>query len=170
MEQHYKGDYSMPQENPIFITGECNWAFLIEPNSKFSDDRNPPIWSIDVDVNDENRPVIEGAGLTIKTKEGRNDFVTFKRKTIWPNGEPKEAPIVIDAECNSWDGKRIANGSVISVKAIPYTWNFNGKSGRGADLSKVQVLEFIEYVDSAEDFTPVEGGYVQETASQSDPF
>tara|TARA_R110002124_G_scaffold279813_1_gene452667 strand:- start:37 stop:552 length:516 start_codon:yes stop_codon:yes gene_type:complete len=169
--QQTKGDYSMAKrEDPIFITGECNWAFLKEPNRNFSDDQHPPIWTIDVDVNDENRSTIEAAGLKIKSKEGRNDFVTVKRKIYWPNGNDQTPPDVIDSAKIPWGSKKVGNGSVVSVKAVPFNWNFNGKSGRGADLEKVQILDLVPYEDDTEDFHAVEGGYVQEVESDSAPF
>ena len=46
--------------DPIYLTGKCHYASLIEPNTKFD-----PVWTIQIEVNDENRPVIEGANLPI---------------------------------------------------------------------------------------------------------
>jgi hypothetical protein len=67
----------------------------------------------------------------------------------------------MDSQNNLWDGKLVANGSTVSVKAVPFDWDYGGKSGVSADLQKVQIVDFIEYNDGG-DFEPVEGGYVQE--------
>lgn len=144
--------------DPIYISGKCHYASIIEPNTKFD-----PVWSIQVEVNDDNRSVIEGAGLPINNKDDdRGDFVTIKRKVLRADGSQRSAPFVKDSQNNPWNGKLIANGSTVNVKATPYEWNYAGKSGVSADLAAVQVVDFIEYTRSDQDFEPVEGGYVQE--------
>jgi hypothetical protein len=155
------------QENrmndPIYISGKCHYASIIEPNTKFE-----PVWSIQVEVNDDNRAVIEKSGLPINNKDDdRGDFVTIKRKVLRPDGTQRAAPFVKDSQNSPWNGKLIANGSTVNVKATPYEWNYAGKSGVSADLAAVQVVDFIEYMSSDPDFEPVEGGYVQE---ESAPF
>tara|TARA_R110000744_G_scaffold373185_1_gene485245 strand:+ start:143 stop:649 length:507 start_codon:yes stop_codon:yes gene_type:complete len=150
------------QENrmndPIYISGKCHYASIVEPNTKFE-----PVWSIQVEVNDDNRAVIEKSGLPINNKDDdRGDFVTIKRKVLRPDGTQRAAPFVKDSQNSPWNGKLIANGSTVNVKATPYEWNYAGKSGVSADLAAVQVVDFIEYMSTDLDFEPVEGGYVQE--------
>jgi len=147
--------------DPIYISGKCLYASITEPNTKFD-----PVWSIQVEVNDNNRAVIEGAGLPISNKDDdRGDFVTIKRKVLRPDGSQRAAPFIKDSQNNIWNGKLIANGSTVNVKAVPYEWNYAGKSGVSADLAAVQVVDFIEYTRDDQDFEPVEGGYVQEEAA-----
>ena len=147
--------------DPIYITGKCHYASIIEPNTKFD-----LVWSIQIEVDDNNRSVIEGANLRITNKgDDRGDYVTIKRKVMRKDGSERKAPIVKDSQNNLWDDKLIANGSLVNVKAIPYEWDYAGKSGVSADLAAVQVVDFIEYANSEEDFAPVDGGYVQESAS-----
>ena len=149
--------------DPIYISGKCHYASIIEPNTKFD-----PVWSIQVEVNDDNRAVIEQAGLPINNKgDDRGDFVTIKRKVLRKDGSQRAAPFVKDSQNNPWNGKMIANGSTVNVKAVPFEWNYAGNSGVSADLSAVQVVDFIEYTRNDQDFEPVEGGYVQE---ESAPF
>ena len=137
-------------KDPIYITGKCHYASITEPNTKFD-----PVWSIQVEVNDDNRSVVESAGLPIANKgDERGDFVTIKRKVYRKDGSERQAPIVKDSQNNLWNGKLIANGSLVNVKAIPYDWNYAGKSGVSADLAAVQVVDFIEYTDGREDFAP----------------
>ena len=144
--------------DPIYISGKCHYASIIEPNTKFD-----PVWSIQVEVDEDNRSIIEGAGLPINNKDDdRGDFVTIKRKVLRADGSQRSAPFVKDSQNNPWNGKLIANGSTVNVKATPYEWNYAGKSGVSADLAAVQVVDFIEYTRSDQDFEPVEGGYVQE--------
>ena len=64
--------------DPIYISGKCHYASITEPNTKFD-----PVWSIQIEVDDDNRSVIEGAGLPIANKgDDRGDFVTIKRKVL----------------------------------------------------------------------------------------
>ena len=70
----------------------------------------------------------------------------------------------MDSQNNPWDNKLIGNGSVVTVKALPFEWNYAGKSGKSADLAGVQVVELVEYGDK--DFDVVEGGYVNKAATE----
>jgi hypothetical protein len=147
----------MPFNDAIYIQGKCYYASITAPNTKFD-----PCWTIQIEVDDNNRSVIEASGLTISQKEDRNDFVTIKRKVERKDGTIRQGPAVKDSQNNDWDGKLIANGSVVNVKAIPFEWSYAGKSGVSADLAAVQVVDFIEYAGggSGDDFTVVPGGYV----------
>jgi len=154
--------------DPIYITGKCHYASITEPNTKFE-----PVWSIQIEVDENNRSVIESAGLPISNKDDdRGDFVTIKRKVMRKDGTQRQGPIVKDSQNNSWDGKLIANGSTVNVKAVPFEWKYAGKSGVSADLAAVQVVDFIEYTSGADnDFEVVPGGYVTGNANQEEvPF
>ena len=152
--------------DPIYLTGKCHYASLVEPNTKFD-----PVWTIQIEVNDENRSAIEGANLPITNKgDDRGDFVIIKRKVFRKDGSERQAPIVKDSQNNPWNNKLIGNGSLVNVKAIPYEWNYAGKTGISADLAAVQVVDFIEYTASREDFDPVDGGYVTDSAIPTPAF
>ena len=151
--------------DPIYITGKCHYASITEPNTKFD-----PVWSIQVEVTDDNREVVEKSGLKVANKgDERGDFVTIKRKVHRKDGTQRNAPLVMDSQNNRWNNdKKIANGSTVNVKAIPYEWDYAGKSGISADLAAVQIVDFIEYSGNQQDFAPVDGGYVQE--AEAVPF
>jgi hypothetical protein len=151
--------------DPVYITGKCHYASITEPNTKFD-----PVWSIQVEVNDDNREVVEKSGLKVANKgDERGDFVTIKRKVHRKDGSQRNAPLVMDSQNNRWNNdKKIANGSTVNVKAIPYEWDYAGKSGISADLAAVQIVDFIEYSGNQQDFAPVDGGYVQE--AEAVPF
>ena len=151
--------------DPIYITGKCHYASITEPNTKFD-----PVWSIQVEINDDNREVVEKSGLKVANKgDERGDFVTIKRKVHRKDGTQRNAPLVMDSQNNRWNNdKKIANGSTVNVKAIPYEWDYAGKSGISADLAAIQIVDFIEYSGNQQDFAPVDGGYVQE--AEAVPF
>ena len=151
----------------IYITGKCHYASVTEPNTKFE-----PVWTIQVEVNDDNRSVIESAGLNVSNKgDDRGDFVTIKRKVMRKDGTSRQGPIVKDSQNNDWDGKLIANGSTVNVKAIPFEWTYAGKSGVSADLAAIQIINFIEYAGGdGKDFDVVPGGYVTPIVEEDIPF
>ena len=159
-----KRKYKM--NDPIYITGKCHYASITEPNTKFE-----PVWSIQVEVNDDNRSIIEKAGLSVANKgDDRGDFVTIKRKVLRKDGTQRQGPVVKDSQNNNWDGKLIANGSTVNVKAVPFEWSYAGKSGVSADLAAVQVVDFIEYSSAGDDFDVVPGGYVTPVVEEDIPF
>jgi hypothetical protein len=153
---------------PLYLTGKCYWAAVVEPNSTFE-----PAWQVDLCLDADTKALVEGAGLNVRNKEDeRGEFVTLKRKVQGKNG-PRTAPTVVDSQNNPWvvedeegnsEYKLIGNGSVVTVKALPFEWNYAGKAGTSADLAGVQVVELIAYGD--EGFKVVKGGYVNEAASQ----
>ena len=151
--------------DPVYITGKCPYASITEPNTTLD-----PVWSIQVEVTDDNREVVEKSGLKVANKgDERGDFVTIKRKVHRKDGSQRNAPLVMDSQNNRWNNdKKIANGSTVNVKAIPYEWDYAGKSGISADLAAVQIVDFIEYSGNQQDFAPVDGGYVQE--AEAVPF
>ena len=160
-----KDTFNMPIQ-PLYLTGKCYWASVIEPNSTFE-----PAWQVDLCLDEDTKALVQEAGLNVRNKnDDRGEFVTLKRKVQGKNG-PRSAPSVVDSQNNPWDKKLIGNGSVVTVKALPFEWNYAGKSGVSADLAAVQVVDFIEYTSGADnDFDVVEGGYVTPTIEEEIPF
>ena len=169
-----KDTFNMPIQ-PLYLTGKCYWASVVEPNTRYE-----PTWQVDLCLDEDTKALVQEAGLTVRNKDDdRGEFVTLKRKVQGKKGA-RQAPKVVDSQNNPWvvedeDGKSeyklIGNGSVVTVKALPFEWNYAGKSGKSADLDAVQVVELVEYGDKG--FDVVEGGYVnQATAEMSDdiPF
>mgnify|MGYP006404783189 FL=1 len=153
-----KDTFNMPIQ-PLYLTGKCYWASVIEPNSTFE-----PAWQVDLCLDEDTKALVQEAGLTVRNKDDdRGEFVTLKRKVQGKNG-PRQAPTVVDSQNNAWDKKLIGNGSVITVKALPFEWNYAGKAGKSADLAAVQVVELVEYGDKG--FDVVEGGYVNQAAAE----
>jgi hypothetical protein len=158
--------------NPIFVTGKCDWAKLIQPNTRY----DKHFWEIDLRLEDETAKLsIESFGGTVKMRtedylaKGYEDapfgYIKCKHTTENKNG-PRKAPTVVDSQNNPWDDKLIGNGSIVVVKVQPYAWNNNGRSGISLDFERVQVLDLVPYAMS-EDFTVVEGGYINPEAIQS---
>ena len=71
--------------DPVVFSGKCHYACITEPNTKFE-----PVWSILVEVDDDNRKIIEDA------ISGNNKFVSgvgfgfFENNTVLdPTNNPR---------------------------------------------------------------------------------
>ena len=148
--------------NVHIVSGKAHWASVLAPNTTYE-----PVYSIDLELDDDTKSTIENLGLSIKNKgDGRNDFVTIKRKLYKKNGDERPAPTVKDSANNSWNDQLIGNGSQVNVKFATYDWTYAGKSGVGADLMAVQVVDLVPYGNS-NDFESIDDGYVVKSSSSS---
>ena len=133
------------------ISGKVFWASVIEPNTTYE-----PAWQVDVCLTSATKKIVEGDGLTVKNKgDDRGDFITLKRKVLRQDGTKRQAPVVKDSQNNPWNGQLIGNGSVCNIKYTPYEWSRSGKSGVSADLTAIQVVDFVGY--TKDDFEAVDG-------------
>ena len=146
--------------NVHIVSGKAHWASVLAPNTTYE-----PVYSIDLELDDDTKSTIEGLGLTVKNKGGF-DFVTIKRKLYKKNGDERPAPTVKDSANNSWNDQLIGNGSQVNVKFATYDWTYAGKSGVGADLMAVQVVDLVPYGNS-NDFESIDDGYVVKSSSSS---
>ena len=78
------------------------------------------------------------------------------------------APKVVDSAKNIWPSTmKIGNGSRVKVSVTPFDWTFKSKSGVGASLNSVMVIDFVEMPTSrGDDLEEETEGYVL----SSDPF
>jgi hypothetical protein len=125
----------------MIVYGTAFYPNLFQPN-QMSNKFEMNIGQLDKDAIRD----LKGAGLDIKTGEGNKEdhgeFITAK------SGRPIR---VVDAAGNPWDESRaIGNGSLIKASVNPYDWNYRGKSGVGAGLNSVMVLEWVEYAGTDE--------------------
>ena len=142
------------------ISGKAHWASVLAPNTTYE-----PVYSINLELDDNTKSTVEGLGLTVKNK-GDFDFVTIKRKLYKKNGDERPAPTVKDSANNSWNDQLIGNGSQVNVKFSTYDWTYAGKSGVGADLMAVQVVDLVPYGNTS-DFESIDDGYVVKSSSSS---
>ena len=148
------------------ISGKAYWASITAPNTTFE-----PCWTIDVTLDEENYEKVIADGVPVKNKsDERGNFVTIKRKLDGKHG-PNTAPELVDAQRQPMFNTLIGNGSDVNVLYRPYDWNHEKRSGRSADLQKVQVVNLIVYEpkdsQEPEDFEVLESGY---TSDDDIPF
>ena len=148
------------------ISGKAYWASITAPNTTYE-----PCWTIDVTLDEENYEKVIADGVPVKNKsDERGNFVTIKRKLDGKHG-PNTAPELVDAQRQPMFNTLIGNGSDVNVLYRPYDWNHEKRSGRSADLQKVQVVNLIVYEpkdsQEPEDFEVLESGY---TSDDDIPF
>jgi hypothetical protein len=188
----------MPRELIVSPRGEAEWAKILGEPVGFED--NPKAWSVSLLLDSQDPTTIEfterleacfqefhGTKAKISrhgwpfrehtTKDesgkevatGKIEF-RFKRKELTAKGNPKDAPIVMDAKKQLWpQDKLIGNGSIIKVAFSPFPWEMSGAKGMSLDLEQVQVLKLVEYARDTDPFEEEEG-FVLETPASCSPF
>ena len=142
------------------ISGICQWAKVLgapgpgyEPHEKE--------WSIDVEVDDATREYLTGLGVAdkIRSKDGREDFIPFKRNELKKDGTPSKPIAVVDRNRQPWDEtKLIGNGSRVAVQFTVDPWEYGRKSGIRLGLIKIMVLDHVPYgEDEFSEFTDTDG-------------
>ena len=144
------------------ISGTAFWASVTHPNTTFDEDG---VWTIDVcQLDSKAQKFIKGLGLPLKNKgDDREEFVTVKRRVRRKGGGVNSSPSLVDSDLKPMHNTLIGNGSKVNVRFDTYDWEFGNKTGKGADLIGVQVVELVPYGtdDAAEGsaFEAVSGGY-----------
>ena len=123
------------------LRGTAFWASVQAPNTTFD-----PVWCVDLAVDKATADTLKKAGLKPRKEpadDGREVF-KFKRKTVDRQGNPLEAPVVLDQ-----NGKPtklyIGNGSEVAVQINIYNWNNSFGSGVGADFQAIRIIDLVEY-------------------------
>ena len=127
----------------IEVTGKCIWEHVTQPNTTFE-----PCWSIDVQVDDDNKELIKESKLKIYDRYVK--VVRFRRRVRDFHGKKKELPFLLDDKGRSWNKGLIGNGSLVTVIGGLHEWTYRNHKGVSADLYSVQVLDHIPYTKEKE--------------------
>lgn len=127
------------------ITGKCIWEYVTQSNTRF----DPWVWSIDIQVDDDNKELIKESKLKIHHRP--DEAVRFRRRFRDFNGKKKELPFLLDDKGRSWNKGLIANGSLVTVIGGLYEWRYRNHKGVSFDLYSVQVLDHIPYPKEEKD-------------------
>lgn len=192
----------MAKQLHVSPLGEALWAKILgEPQGY---DNDPKAWTVSLLLDPSDPATIEfvekleaafeehhGKGAkvanhgwpfaeeTIKDEKGRavptgKLKFNFKRKELWPSGEPMSPPIVVDSKKNLWPQEQlIGNGSKIKVAFSTYPWTGRSGGGKGMslDLHQVQVVDLVSYNKGGDvDVFAEEDGYVVETPAAQTEF
>jgi hypothetical protein len=129
----------------IKVKADVMWASLNQVN-EMSGKYQVDLCNLSKDAVKE----LTAAGITVKNKPGdeqeRGDFITCK--STYPIAAVDAKNIIIDP------GIKIANGSEVVAIINPFPWEFKGKKGVSASITKLIITNLIEYVsESDEDFS-----------------
>lgn len=139
--------------NYLVKSARVKWAKVFEPDGTFP----PARWSVNVYPSAEDRDGLLKLGIQFRgdEKDG-GQFFTAKRNVETNKGKKMDPPRVVDAQKRPF-AEAIGNGSVCNVIVNVYPWTFGKKSGMGAWLEAVQVLEHVPYASGERvDFEPVQ--------------
>ena len=124
------------------VTGRAYYASVTTPNTTFDHK-----WEVNLGLDDETLAHFENRGHPVKEKDyGR--FVNFKRNVNKKGGGQNPRPVLINEDRQRVDTlPKIGNGSTVKVQYGEYSWEYNGKSGKGRDLKAIQLIDLVEYVE-----------------------
>ena len=143
----------------IIRNAELHWAKLVKPVEPFGTLQ----WELQMRTRDkdEAKKWKEDFYLNVKTEEDDSGVfykTNVKRKAIKKDGEPNDAPEVLDGAKKSMDGNKVGNCSIGNVMLFQYPYDVGGRKGVASILSKVQVTDLKEYTpNTGTDFDVIEG-------------
>jgi len=130
----------------MVIQGKAMWCAVQAPNDKFP----PPVYVVDLVVDESNAATLRAAGIEVKDKDGVLS-VKAKRKQFRKDGTLNTKPNCVDAQKRPFEAL-IGNGSLVNLQVNPFDWEFAGKTGRSLDFVGIQVLELVEFSGTSDEF------------------
>ena len=143
------------------LSGDAYFASVNRPNTRFKTEGEYIINVANLDK--ANKKIATDLGLTVKNGHDKipGDYVKLSQGTSWPNGNPRSLE-VLDSEKNPHPSNvNVGNGSQVNVMFDTSDYNVNGNKGTKGWLTKVQVVNLVEY--NPDGFDIVQGGYVADT-------
>lgn len=132
------------------LEGTAYWAFVTTPNTTYD-----PCYTVNLVVDNETAQVFEDRGFTVK-QMNEGPAIIIKRKVNGPNGMIRKAPVLMDRLKQEID-VNVGNGSHVKVQYKEWESQWNGKTFKGLDFMKMQVLNLVEYNNGDVDEFDIEG-------------
>lgn len=132
------------------LEGTAYWAFVTTPNTTYD-----PCYTVNLVVDNETAQAFEDRGFTVK-QMNEGPAVIIKRKVNGPNGMVRRAPVLMDRLKQEID-VNVGNGSHVKVQYKEWESQWNGKTFKGLDFMKMQVLNLVEYNNGDVDEFDIEG-------------
>ena len=116
---------------PVVVSCELHWPFLNKPNDMSGK------YQVDVSkLSSKAVQVLSDMGIAVRNKgDERGNYVTVKSNN----------PITPVFSKDKVDSSLIGNGSKANAAIKPYHWDFKGKQGTSASLSKLLITEVAIY-------------------------
>ena len=127
------------------LRGTAYWAFVKTPNTTYE-----PCYSVNLVVDQKTASDFEDRGFNVKQMD-EGPAVVIKRKVNGPNGMVRQAPQLFDAKKREID-VNVGNGSEVVVQYKEWESNWNGRTYKGLDFLKMQVLKLVEYNPVEDEF------------------
>ncbi len=132
------------------LEGTAYWAAVTTPNTTFD-----PVYTVNLVVDNETASEFEDRGFTVKQMD-EGPAIIIKRKVNGPNGMIRKAPILMDRMKKEVD-VAVGNGSRVKVQYKEWESVWNGKTFKGLDFVKMQILDLVQYDNGEADEFEVEG-------------
>mgnify|MGYP000027558686 CR=1 FL=1 len=132
------------------LEGTAYWAFVTNPNTTYE-----PCYTVNLVVDNATAQAFEDRGFTVK-QMNEGPAIIIKRKVNGPNGMIRKAPILMDRRKQEID-VNVGNGSHVKVQYKEWESQWNGKTFKGLDFMKMQVLDLVEYNNGDVDEFDIEG-------------
>ena len=131
------------------LEGTAYWAFVTTPNTTYD-----PCYTVNLVVDNETAQQFEDRGFTVK-QMNEGPAIIIKRKVNGPNGMIRKAPVLLDRRKQEIDVS-VGNGSHVKVQYKEWESQWNGKTFKGLDFVKMQVLSLVEFNGGVDDEFDVE--------------
>ena len=131
------------------LEGTAYWGFVTTPNTKYD-----PCYSVNLVVDNETAQEFEDKGFTVK-QMNEGPAIIIKRKVNGPNGMIRKAPVLMDRRKQEVD-VNVGNGSRVKVQYREWDSVWNGRTFKGLDFVKMQILDLVEYNDPDADEFEIE--------------
>lgn len=125
---------------------EFHFANLMKSHAPFGEE----IWDVQIRVTDEDTiKTLKELGVNMKPHDDGYHHANVKRRVKNRKGDANTPVVVVDAQKNPWNPTvNIGHGSTGHIKLFSFDYNVGGRSGTGAMLSAVQVVDLVEYKGS----------------------
>lgn len=159
----------------ILVTGIAYYPMVYKPEPTYSK------YQLDLVVDDETAAKLEGLGIKptmkkITSEDGRSVhyelksysekghpgmIFTFRKNGLDAHNNEKPGPEVVDADGETPFTEAIGNGSTVRCSVELYVWEYKKKTGQGARLNGVQVLNHIPFIPDPDKQYKPELGFVK---------
>ena len=127
---------------------DFHWANLTKSHSPFGTE----VWDVQIrTTNDDTAKELSDLGVAVKKHDEGYFFANVKRKTVTSKGDKNTPVMVVDANKQPVT-EEMGNGSKGHIKLFSYEYSTAGRSGVAAQLSAIQVVDFVEYKRGGDDF------------------
>ncbi len=127
------------------LSGTAYWAYVTTPNTTFQ-----PCYTVNLVVDPSTASDFEDRGFRVKQMD-EGPAIIIKRKVNGPNGMIRKAPTLLDRRKNEID-VNVGNGSKVKVQYNEWESQWNGKTFKGLDFVKMQVIDLIEFNPEKDEF------------------